>query len=92
MTTAARPTPPAVGKAVSVRIDAHLYDDLLVLLRASTNLSDAIKWAVGIGADLCTQAWEHGGYPTGATPQITGYQLQPYDTHAGPSDTQPQED
>lgn len=76
--TSKPPKVPEVGKNTGARVDQKLHDDLAVIMRSGCGASDAIKWAVELGADLCKQAWSVGGYPRGATPKITGYMLVPY--------------
>lgn len=77
--TPKRPKVPEVGKNTGARVDQKLHDDLAILLRIpGSTVSDAIKWAVELGAGLCEQAWTLGGYPPGTTPRIDGFMLIPY--------------
>ncbi|MCP3769512.1 hypothetical protein [Streptomyces sp. MAR25Y5] len=90
-------TPPKPGKALSVKVDARLYDDLAVMLRAGMTLSDAVRTAVGIVADGYRGAWESGRIPDGVAPEITHVMVRRYDAGqrvfgtpgTGPSDGQP---
>jgi hypothetical protein len=48
---------PAVGKTISCRVDADLYDDLSVVLQRGLNVSDAIKYGIAaLAMRLRTQA------------------------------------
>lgn len=63
-------TPPDIGKRASVRIDAELHDDLTVLMRDGTTLSDAVRHAVGLLAHTYRRAWDHGDVSDGTAPHI----------------------
>ncbi|MFF3897911.1 hypothetical protein ACFYY3_33120 [Streptomyces sp. NPDC001812] len=85
-------TPPKPGKALSVKVDARLYDDLAVMLRAGMTLSDAVRTAVGIVADGYRGAWESGRIPDGVKPDITHVMVRRYDAGqrlAGASEAAP---
>lgn len=71
-TTDRRPNvPPAVGRAVSVRVlDEDVYDDLAVLMRPGGTASDAIRAAVHQLANAYRRAWEVGDVPDGTAPHI----------------------
>ncbi|MDX3214559.1 hypothetical protein PV318_03235 [Streptomyces sp. ME02-6991-2B] len=62
--------PPAAGKTLSVRIDAALYDDLAVIMRAGGTASDAVRTAVRHLADVYRAAWDYGDVPDGTAPHI----------------------
>lgn len=77
-------TPPKPGKGLSVRMDAELYDDLAVMMRAGMTASDAVKHAVSLVAGTYRNAWAEGAYPEGAEPRITACLVTPYDSPQGP--------
>ncbi|MGY3202661.1 type II secretion system F family protein [Streptomyces sp. TE5632] len=79
-------TPPKPGKALSVKVDAYLYDDLAVMLRTGMTLSDAVRHAVRIVADGYRGAWESGRIPDGVAPDITHVMVRRYDAGQRPSD------
>ncbi|MFF0104517.1 hypothetical protein [Streptomyces hirsutus] len=79
-------TPPKPGKALSVKVDPHLYDDLTVMLRTGMTLSDAVRHAVRIVADGYRGAWESGRIPQGVAPDITHVMVRRYDAGQRPSD------
>jgi hypothetical protein len=78
--SAANPSPPAVGRSASVRVDHYLYDNLGVLMRCGMTASDAIRAGVGLLADIYRAAWDMGGYPEGVPPLIESANLAAYDT------------
>ena len=80
-------TPPDVGKNVGVKVDQQLYDELTTLMRTGATVSEAIKWAVELGARLCEQAWKHG-YPRGVAPVVISYTLAPYNAESARSTTE----
>ncbi|MFF4867170.1 hypothetical protein ACFY3J_37025 [Streptomyces sp. NPDC001231] len=90
-------TPPKPGKALSVKVDAHLYDDLAVMLRTGMTLSDAVRTAVSIVAGAYRNTWESGRIPEGVMPDITHCMVRRYDAGqrpldapgAAPSDSRP---
>lgn len=90
-------TPPKPGKALSVKVDAYLYDDLAVMLRTGMTLSDAVRTAVSIVAGGYRNAWASGRIPDGVAPEITHVMVRPYDAgqqrseapDTGPSDGRP---
>ncbi|MGC5343660.1 hypothetical protein [Streptomyces sp. DT171] len=63
-------TPPPVGRAVSVRVDTRLYDDLAILMSTGAKASDAVREAVGRLADAYRQAWDYGDTPRGQQPAV----------------------
>ncbi|RAJ61685.1 hypothetical protein K378_04045 [Streptomyces sp. Amel2xB2] len=77
--SASNPSPPAVGKSASVRVDQPLHDDLAALMQCGITASDAIRDAVGLLADIYRAAWDIGGYPQGIAPLIESANLTPYD-------------
>ncbi|MFE4409066.1 hypothetical protein [Streptomyces sp. NPDC056821] len=72
-------TPPKPGKALSVKVDAHLYDDLAVMLRTGMTLSDAVRTAVSIVAGAYRNTWASGRIPDGVMPDITHCMVRRYD-------------
>ncbi|MFG2678307.1 hypothetical protein [Streptomyces sp. NPDC048392] len=72
-------TPPKPGKALSVKVDPQLYDDLATLMRTGMTLSDAVRQAAAIVASAYRNAWEDGRIPDGMSPQITHVMVRPYD-------------
>ncbi|MEU4092014.1 hypothetical protein [Streptomyces sp. NPDC026673] len=71
--TTGNPTPPAVGRNVSVRVlDEGVYDDLAVLMRPGGTASDAIRLAVRHLADAYRTAWDYDDVPDGTAPRILG--------------------
>ncbi|MGI5252789.1 hypothetical protein [Actinacidiphila glaucinigra] len=69
--TTSNPTPPAVGRNVSVRVlDEGVYDDLAVLMRPGGTASDAIRLAVRHLADAYRTAWDYDDVPDGTAPRI----------------------
>lgn len=81
--------PPKPGKALSVKVDAQLYDDLATLMRTGMTLSDAVRESAAIVASAYRNAWEDGRTPDGVPPQITHVMVRPYD---GPRATGPTAD
>ncbi|MGI5353466.1 hypothetical protein ACQEU8_36635 [Streptomyces sp. CA-250714] len=66
-------TPPAVGRAVSVRVlDEDMRDDLAVLMRAHGNAADPVRLAVHLLANAYRRAWDHQEAPGGTAPHIIG--------------------
>ncbi|MFI8850767.1 hypothetical protein ACIGW3_11365 [Streptomyces sp. NPDC053499] len=64
-------TPPAVGRAVSVRIlDEDMRDDLAVLMRAHGNAADPVRLAVHLLANAYRRAWECAEVPDGTAPHV----------------------
>lgn len=78
-------TPPAVGKAASVKVDPRLYDDLETMLRTGMTVSDAVRTAVAIVAGTYRAAWETGRCPDGVRPTITRYFIETYDAGQEPA-------
>ncbi|MFD7224817.1 hypothetical protein ACFV9P_28015 [Streptomyces sp. NPDC059892] len=86
-------TPPLPGKGLSVKVDAELYDDLMVMMSAGMTSSDtgmtgtaagmtaslAVKHAVSLIAGAYRNAWAAGIYPPGVEPQVIACQVAPYD-------------
>ncbi|WP_406171195.1 hypothetical protein [Streptomyces sp. NBC_00996] len=76
-------TPPKPGKALSVKVDPQLYDDLATMLQTGMTLSDAVRTAVSIVAGGCRNAWESGRIPEGVMPEVTHLMVKPYDGSRG---------
>ncbi|MFJ6566445.1 hypothetical protein ACIQNU_03435 [Streptomyces sp. NPDC091292] len=74
-------TPPAVGKALSVKVDQELYDDLAAMLRAGMTLTEAVRHALSIVAGTYRNVWATNRYPEGVMPVITDCGIAPYDTY-----------
>jgi hypothetical protein len=72
-------TPPPVGKTLSVKVDAQLYDDLETMLRSGMTVSDAVRTAVSIVAGTYRNAWAMGVIPDGKMPHITTCVASGYD-------------
>lgn len=72
-------TPPKPGKAVSVRVDQTLSDDLATLMAAGMTASDAVRLAVGFLAHGYRWMWESGLYPEGVSPRRMALKVDPYD-------------
>ncbi|MFD4975630.1 hypothetical protein [Streptomyces sp. NPDC058424] len=72
-------TPPKPGKALSVKVDPILYDDLAVMLRTGMTLSEAVRTAVSIVAGAYRNTWESGRIPDGVMPNITHCMVRRYD-------------
>jgi hypothetical protein len=68
--------PPAVGRTLSVKVDADLYADLLTLLGTGVTTSDAVRDAVRLAAGIHRTAWANRVVPPGTPPVITSYTLQ----------------
>ena len=77
-------TPPAVGKTISVKVDAQLYDDLKAMLATGMTVSDAVRTAVAIVAGTYRQAWDTGRCPQDVRPTIERYWITRYDTGQEP--------
>ncbi|MFD7512364.1 hypothetical protein ACFV5N_23920 [Streptomyces sp. NPDC059853] len=69
---------PAVGKAMSVRVDDGMHDDLTVIMRTGCSASDAVRRALLLLANAYDAAWAEGIYPVGEAPQITNVTLAAY--------------
>lgn len=67
--------PTAVGKTLSVKVTAELYDDLAVIMRGAADQSDAVRRAIRQAADICRTAWAHGVCEPGTTPVLAAYSL-----------------
>ena len=78
--------PPDVGKNMSVRIDADMYDDLVTIMQTGVIASDAVRHALSNLAETYHNAWAAGHYPEGVAPQIIAAQLAPYDGRTTPPD------
>jgi hypothetical protein len=78
-------TPPPVGKTVSVKVDARLYDDLQTMLATGMTVSDAVRTAVAIVAGTYRAAWDTGRCPDGVRPTITRYWIDRYDAGQEPA-------
>jgi hypothetical protein len=63
-------TPPPVGKTVSVKVDAQLYDDLTTMLATGMTVSDAVRSALRIVAGTYRKVWDHTDVPHGVRPTI----------------------
>lgn len=77
-------TPPDIGKALSVKVDAQLYDDLETMLRTGMTVSDAVRTAMLIVAGTYRQAWETERCPDAVRPTITTYLITRYDAGQEP--------
>lgn len=77
-------TPPPVGKTVSVKVDARLYDDLQTMLATGMTVSDAVRTAVAIVAGTYRAAWDTGRCPQGVRPTIERYWITRYDAGQEP--------
>lgn len=77
-------TPPPVGKSLSVKVDAQLYDDLQTMLATGMTVSDAVRTAMLIVAGTYRQAWDTGRCPTSVRPTITRYWITRYDAGQEP--------
>lgn len=77
-------TPPDIGKALSVKVDAQLYDDLETMLRTGMTVSDAVRTAMLIVAGTYRQAWETERCPDAVRPTITRYWITQYDAGQEP--------
>ncbi|MGW7514797.1 hypothetical protein ACWGJ2_04315 [Streptomyces sp. NPDC054796] len=65
------PTPPAVGRPVSVRIlDEDMRDDLAVLMHAHGEAAEPLRKAVRLLADAYRRAWDYTDAPDGTAPHI----------------------
>lgn len=74
--------PPEIGKALSVRVDADLSDDLAVVMQTGVIASDAVRQALRLLADAYRKAWDYDDCPRGTAPQILAVQIArptPYD-------------
>lgn len=71
--------PPQPGKALSVKVDEILYDDLASMLQTGMTLSDAVRTAVSIVAGAYRNCWESGRIPEGVMPQVTHCMVRRYD-------------
>ncbi|MYS47556.1 hypothetical protein GTY23_41580 [Streptomyces sp. SID5998] len=72
-------TPPPVGKTLSVKVDQDLYDDLLTIMSAGMNQSDAVRTAVRLVAGTYRAVWAAGHTPHGIQPIIDAFFIAPYD-------------
>lgn len=72
-------TPTDIGKGLSVKVDAQLYDDLTTLMRTGMTQSDAVRTAMRIVAATYRQAWATGRCPDGVRPTIERYWITRYD-------------
>lgn len=77
-------TPPAVGKTVSVKVDAQLYDDLTTMLATGMTVSDAVRSAMRIVAGTYRKVWDHTHVPPGVRPTIERYWITRYDAAQPP--------
>lgn len=77
-------TPPLVGKTVSVKVDAQLYDDLTTMLATGMTVSDAVRSALRIVAGTYQKVWDHTDVPYGVRPTITRYWITRYDAGQEP--------
>ncbi|MGW1770652.1 hypothetical protein [Streptomyces sp. NPDC002104] len=75
-TQTTRPTAPAPGTRPSIRVDDALSDDLAVIMSAGVNMSDAVREAVTVWADMHRAAWAHGMSPQGSPPRLLAYELE----------------
>ncbi|MFZ3569265.1 hypothetical protein ACNYS0_20145 [Streptomyces sp. BH034] len=65
------PTPPAVGRSLSVRVTHDdMRDDLAVVMRAHGEAADPVRRAVRLLADAYRRAWDYGDVPDGTAPRI----------------------
>ncbi|CAM4172116.1 MULTISPECIES: hypothetical protein [Streptomyces] len=65
------PTPPAVGRPVSVRVlDEDMRDDLAVLMRAHGTAAEPLRLAVRLLARAYRRAWCYREVPDGTAPHI----------------------
>lgn len=77
--------PPAIGKQISVKVDAQLYDDLATMLATGMTVSDAVRSALRIVAGTYRKVWDHTDVPHGTRPTITRYWITRYDAGQEPS-------
>jgi hypothetical protein len=77
-------TPPPVGKTVSVKVDAQLYDDLTTMLATGMTVSDAVRSALRIVAGTYRKVWDHTDVAHGVRPTITRYFITRYDAGQEP--------
>jgi hypothetical protein len=78
-------TPPAVGKTVSVKVDAQLYDDLQTMLATGMTVSDAVRSAMRIVAGTYRKTWEGGAVTQDVRPTITRFWITRYDPGQEPT-------
>ena len=76
-------TPPDPGKALSVKVDQILYDDLATMMATGMTLSDAVRTAVSIVAGGYRNAWESGRIPRHVMPKVTHLMVRRYDVARG---------
>lgn len=72
--------PPTAGRAMSVRVDQQLADDLAILMQPGKTASAAIKDAVETVASIYRNAWANGYTPEGEVPSIVSAVIQPTPT------------
>ncbi|MFE6486610.1 hypothetical protein ACFVGN_27255 [Streptomyces sp. NPDC057757] len=77
-------SPPPVGRALSVKVDAQLYDDLETMLATGMTVSDAVRSALRIVAGTYQKVWAHTDLPHGTRPTITRFFITPYDAGQAP--------
>lgn len=77
-------SPPPVGKTVSVKVDAQLYDDLTTMLATGMTVSDAVRSALRIVAGTYRKVWDHTDVQHGVRPTIQRYWITRYDAGQDP--------
>ncbi|WP_326780413.1 hypothetical protein OG481_09715 [Streptomyces longwoodensis] len=77
-------TPPPVGKSISVKVDAQLYDDLTTMLATGMTVSDAVRSALRIVAGTYRKVWDHTDVPYGTRPTIDRWFIRRYDAGQHP--------
>lgn len=79
------PTPPEVGRSLTVRVlDEDMRDDLAVILRAHGEAADPVRHAVRLLADAYRRAWDYADVPDGTAPHIIAMRYARHDGTAEP--------
>lgn len=61
---------------LSVRLDRDSSQNLLTIMGATGNQTDAVKYALMIAADVCRGSWTLGYTPLRTLPDVSAFRVQ----------------
>lgn len=63
------------GGKISVRLDQQMSDDVLTIMSAGANQTDAVRYALAVAAQACRGAWTLGYTLPRALPIVTAFRV-----------------